>query len=131
MLSENKMVLNAVKRLFTDVCTVYVFDGADGGSNSGRVLFEKIPCRISYDSIDFAKVNGSMERTRFTRKNLIPAAEISSVIRLFVAPEYAIPAGSEVRVFHGGKERVFRASGYPAVYGSHCEVLMVPAEKFV
>lgn len=125
----------AVKRLFDDVCTVYAIEKAEdknGASEfSRRVLFEKIPCRISYDSIGFAKQKGSTERTRFTRKNLIPAAEISSVIRLFVEPQFNIPAGSEICVFRDGGCEYFRASGEAAVYSSHREILLIPAEKFV
>lgn len=139
MLSKNKMVKNAflgaVKRLYEDVCTVYVIEkseGRDGSSEfSRRVLFEEIPCRISYDSIGYAKQKGSTERTRFTRKNLIPAAEISCVVRLFVEPQFCIPAGSEICVFREFGCEYFRASGEAAVYSSHREIILIPAEKFV
>lgn len=139
MLSKNSMVSAAVpaavKLLFTDVCTVFVnekIEGAGGAARfSRRVLFENIPCRVSFDSISSAKSNGSMERTRFTRKNLIPAAEISSAVRLFVEAEYDIPPGSEIHVLRRGGLLRFCASGYAAVYSSHREIMVVPVEKFV
>ncbi len=139
MLSENSLVNRAfhaaVKRLFKDVCTVYIVKKSLGGNGgtafSKRVLFENIPCRISFDSIGYAKLNGSMERTRFTRKNLIPAAEISSAVRLFVEPQFDIPEGSDVYVLHDGVPLKFRASGYSATYYSHREIVVVPFEKFV
>lgn len=139
MLSENSMVRRAfaaaVKRLFVDVCSVYVAEknvGAGGKVDfARRVLFENLPCRISFDSIGFAKSSGAMQRSRFTRKNLIPAAEISSAVRLFVEPQYDFPEGSEVRVLHEGEELVFRASGYAAVYSSHREIVLSSAERFV
>lgn len=139
MLSKNQVVTGAftaaVNRLFKDVCTVYVVEkstGEDGGTVfSKRVLFENIPCRISFDSIGHAKTNGGMERTRFTRKNLIPADEISSEVRLFVEPQFDIPEGSEVYVLHGGEPLKFRAAGYAAAYLSHREIVVVPVEKFV
>ena len=127
MLSKNKMVSNALGRLYKDVCTVYTIDE----ENNWRPVFENIPCRISYDSIGYAKQNGSMERSRFTRKNLIPAMEISAVIRLFLGAEYNIPAGSRICVTHNEIPLYFRAAGYSASYTSHSEVLIVPAEKFV
>lgn len=121
------MVGNALKRLHKDVCTVYRVDG----DNNWRPIFERIPCRISYDSIDRAKQNGSMERSRFTRKNLIPAMEISAVIRLFLDSEYYVAPGSRICVIHNDKLLYFRAAGYTSNYSSHNEVLIVPAEKFV
>lgn len=127
MLSKNKMVSNALKRLHKDVCTIYTIDA----ENNWRPIFENIPCRISYDSIDHAKQNGSMERSRFTRKNLIPALEISAVIRLFLDAEYDVPPGSRIRVIRNDKPHYFRAAGYGASYASHREVLIIPSEKFV
>lgn len=121
------MVRNAVKRLYKDVCTVYNIDS----ENNWRPVFENIPCRISYDSINYAKQNGSMERSRFTRKNLIPAMEISAVIRLFLDSEYYVAPGSRICVIHNDKLLYFRAAGYTSNYSSHNEVLIVPAEKFV
>lgn len=127
MLSENKMVRNAVKRLYEDVCTVYNVD-EDG---NWKKVCENIPCRISYDSINYAKQNGSMERSKFTRKNLIPALEISAVVRLIFDAEISISAGSRICVIHGNSPLYFRAAGYSARYTSHSEVLIVPMEKFV
>ena len=126
VLSENKMVRNAVKRLYEDVCTVY---NADDDGN-WKIAAENIPCRISYDSINYAKQNGSMERSRFTRKNLIPALEISAVVRLFFDAEILISAGSRICVIHGNSPLYFRAAGYSAAYTSHNEVLIVPIERF-
>lgn len=127
MLSKNKMVRGALRGLHKDVCTIYTVDA----ENDWKPLYENIPCRISYDSISQAKQNGSMERSRFTRKNLIPAMEISAVIRLFLEAEYDVPAGSRICVIHNEKPLYFRAAGYSAGYSNHKEILIVPAEKFV
>lgn len=139
MLSKNTMVKalagDAVKRLFTDVCTVYSAEkkqGADGQTVFRReVLYENLPCRISFESINYARVGGAMERTRFPRKNLIPAAEISTVVRLFYAADVDIPEGAEVVVERCGELLNYRAAGASAVYSSHREVLLQAAEKFV
>lgn len=139
MLSQNSLVRRAVcaaaRLLFTDVCTVYsvVKSTCESGATvfEREVLLENIPCRISFESIGCARVDGAMERTRFPRKNLIPAAEISSVVRLFCAAEYDIPEGAEVYVLHGGELLKYRAAGCSAVYSSHREVLLQAADKFV
>ena len=43
-------------------------------------------------------------------------------MKLFLAPEWQVPAGSKITVTGRGGERVYCRSGEAAVYGSHQEI---------
>ena len=60
--------------------------------------------------------------TRFREEELFSGEPQS--VKLFLAPEREIPAGSKITVEGRGMTRVYARSGQPAVYGSHQEIAL-------
>lgn len=122
------------RSLFDCVCRVVVkkkYKAADGSVRlEDEVLYDGIPCRISYEAISPAKKSSRQERINFARKNDTLAAEISAEVKLFVPADADIPPGSTVVVSKAGKELYFVCSGVAAVYSGHREIVMIPRGEF-
>lgn len=122
------------RSLFDCVCRVIVKKKRRAEDGSVRfedeVLYDGIPCRISYEAISPAKKSSRQERINFTRKNDTLAAEISANVKLFVPADADIPPGSTVAVSKAGKELYFVCSGVAAVYSGHREIVMIPRGEF-
>ncbi|MDE7229903.1 MAG: hypothetical protein K2N56_05420 [Oscillospiraceae bacterium] len=122
------------RSLFDCVCRVIVKKKRSAEDGSVRfedeVLFDGIPCRISYEAISPAKKSSRQERINFTRKNDTLAAEIAATVKLFVPADVDIPPGSEVIVSKVGREFSFVCSGIAAVYSGHREIVMIPRGEF-
>lgn len=69
------------------------------------------PCRLSFETITAAE-NGS------------GAAEVTQIIKLFISPDLEIKAGSRITVTQSGRKQSYKASGEPAVYSTHQEVIL-------
>lgn len=124
----------ACEALFDCECRVIVrkkYKAADGSTKfKDEVLFERLPCRISYEQMSSAKKSSRLERLSFTRKNDTLAAEISAAVRLFVSADADIPPGSKIVVNKEGRELCFVCSGIAAVYPGHREILMAAQEEY-
>lgn len=124
----------AAESLYDYVCRVIVrkkVKAADGSFRfEDKVLYEGLPCRISYESVSSAKRSSRLERLNFTRKNDTLAAEISATVRLFVSPDADIPPGSKVVVSGVDKEFCFVSSGIAAVYPGHKEIVLISSEEY-
>ena len=122
------------RSLFDCACRVIVKKKHRAEDGSVRledeILYDGIPCRISYEAISPAKKSSRQERVNFTRKNDILSAEISAEVKLFVPVEADIPPGSTVVVSKAGKELYFVCSGVAAVYSGHREIVMIPHGEF-
>lgn len=78
---------------------------------------EKIPCHLSYSSMPpAAESEAGVERQQ--------------AIRLFLAPEVVIKAGSKLVVVQNGMEKAYRNSGEPAYYVTHQELLLELFERW-
>lgn len=75
------------------------------------VVMEDQPCRLSYEKLSAA----SQTET---------AAGITQGIKLFLAPEAVIKEGSKIIVMQNRVTGVYCASGKPAVYSTHQEVIL-------
>lgn len=124
----------AAESLYDCVCRVVIQKKTKAADGSVRfedeILYEGLPCRISYESVGSAKKSSRLERPNSTRKNDTLAAEISAYIRLFVSPDADIPPGSAVVVSKADREIHFVAAGIAAVYPGHKEIVMVSREEF-
>ncbi len=49
---------------------------------------------------------------------------ISQTIKLFINPDVVIAPGSKITVTQSGETEVFKASGKPAKYDTHQEVIL-------
>ncbi len=102
----------AIESLYKGVCTVYEKRPVKGANHATKhapvAVLTGQPCRLSYGSKN-ASSGGDV-------------AEISQNIKLFMAPEVNIKAGSKIVVTQNGITTAFEKSGQPAVYTSHQEI---------
>lgn len=52
------------------------------------------------------------------------AASISQAVKLFIAPEIKVKGGSKIIVEQDGMKNEYSASGEPAIYKSHQEIIL-------
>lgn len=85
--------------------------------SNGATAFEDVvvitdqPCRLSYKTISGANNGETM-------------SGISQIIKLFLAPDVEILAGSKITVTQHGVTADYKASGQPAIYASHQEIIL-------
>lgn len=75
------------------------------------ITLKDVPCRISFKTIKEAQQSEA------------PAAA-KQVIKLFVANDVNISEGSKIIVTQNGVVKEYKASGVPAVYTAHKEILL-------
>lgn len=80
-------------------------------------VFEDIPCRLSYSSVS------AVDQTD-------TAAKTVQVTKLFLSPDVAIKPGAKITVIQSGITRDYEASGVPAVYPTHQEIVLKLSERY-
>lgn len=105
----------AIECSYTGRCTIVEYrqvrdDKTKISSASEITVLEDQPCRLSYEKITAA---GSGQ-----------AATVSQQTKLFMAPENEVRAGSKLVVEQDGRRQEFAASGEPAVYATHQEIVL-------
>lgn len=109
----------AIEALYTDTCDIVE---QKKNTKNGVVTFrtektaESLPCRLSVSA-------------KTTTTNNDVSAGVSQKIELFLAPEITVPAGCRMLVHHMGRDIVYKASGVPAVYATHQEILLELAQE--
>lgn len=119
MLSEDQMVRAraAIESTYKGVCTVIERRGVrDEKSKITRkneevVIAEDQPCKLSFERINTVLQGDT-------------AAGLSQSVKLFIAPEIQIKPGSKIIVEQNGVKTEYSASGEPAVFFSHCEIML-------
>lgn len=81
------------------------------------VVLENQPCRLSFETLQQA---GRTET----------AASITQVIKLFLAPEIVVKAGSKITVTQNHMTADYRCSGVPAIYPTHQEIVLELSERW-
>ena len=76
-----------------------------------KVLYDNIPCRLSFESISQATGTNN-------------ANAVTQNIKLFVSPNYDIPPGCKIRVTQGQFTAEYKSSGLPSVYPTHQEIIL-------
>lgn len=111
----------ALEQTYDGRCTVRVQKKVPKENKSTgfeeEILLENQPCRIIFKSVQAA---GEAE----------PAAGVSQDIRMLIAPEAEIPAGSRITVTQNGMTRDYSQSGIPAVYVTHQEIQLKLFERY-
>lgn len=120
MVSVNDRVKKAIESLYHDSCTVYEYTEKEKANFSTgfeeTVVYEDIPCRLSYENSGNAG-NSYSNQTDY--------ADIKGkVIKLFVETKYDIKAGSKIKVSRLEKETLFKSAGEAARYPSHQEIVL-------
>ena len=122
MLSKNKMVKAykaarlAVESTYSGVCTVTEHRSeTDEKSSITRsretVTLEGQPCRVSFERINSAAQSET-------------AAAVTLGAKLFISPDVSIKSGSKIIVEQCGRKAEYCASGEPAVYPTHQEIML-------
>lgn len=110
-----------IEKMYESTCSVWqfsrVYDKATHSTKMKKVaLFENVPCHVSYG------ISGAAKQTD-------TIAVIGQNITLYLPPEYAVPAGSEITIDTQGRITKYESSGEPAVYQSHQEISLTLDDK--
>lgn len=81
------------------------------------IVLENAPCRLSFETIKPATETDTV-------------ATLAQGVKLFLAPESVINPGSKVIVMQAGRTTEYTASGQPAVYDTHQEVILSLDNKY-
>lgn len=112
-----------VESLYIGTCSVYVLDtvrdpDTKQSKQTERLLFENQACRISFESNDT------------TIKSNDTVYEKPQSIKLFIAPELIVNAGSKIVVTQNGRTETYKSSGVPRVYVTHQEIALELFERW-
>jgi len=103
----------ALERLYDGAMTVTEYQKVGKGNKTTGfeevVVLENQPCRLSFSSFPATSEMDS-------------AAKVSQLVKVFLAPEIEIKAGSKLTITQNGMTTAYKSSGAPAVYASHQEV---------
>lgn len=125
MLQENQMVnvaaarkaaRKAIESTYEGVCSIVEYKAVtDSETKITRhkeiTVLEEQPCKLSFE-----KLNAVVQTDT--------AAAISQGTKLFISPEITINSGSKIVVVQNGVTGEYSASGEPAVYASHQEIVL-------
>lgn len=117
MLSKNAMVKarKAVESLYDGICTVIEYqEFKKENKSTGHkevVVLEKQPCRLSFSTITDTSTSDT-------------ASHLVQTVKVFLAPELAIKAGSKLDITQNGVTTSYKSSGVPAVYQTHQEIVL-------
>lgn len=106
----------AVESTYTGICSVSEYKSIKDEKTKITqqqevVIAENLPCKLSFESKTAA----------------VPSETFSSVaqgVRLFIAPEITVKSGSKITITQSGITAEYAASGAPAVYDSHQEIML-------
>lgn len=109
-------VRKAIESMYKGECTIKEFKSVKDPNthitkNEEVTVLENQPCKLSYE-----------KQTSATNTNA--PAIIAQSIKLFIAPEIIVKAGSKIIVTQNGKITEFSRSGEPAIYTNHQEITL-------
>lgn len=112
-----------IAELFEDTCTVYELTEAMDSTTkrtkkTAKEAYTDIPCRISFSNISTVSPGDGADK-------------IGQTVKLFVAPDCDITAGSRIRVRRAtGAESDWGMTGEPATYQTHREYMLTPLKEY-
>lgn len=106
----------AIESTYTGKCNVYEQHSTRNETTKLMeteeiLVLEEQPCRISFSSIPSTSESESV-------------ATVKQSVKLFIAPEVEIKAGSKIVVTQDSVTREYSRSGISAVYPSHQEIML-------
>jgi hypothetical protein len=117
-------VKKALRKLWTDTCTVYEYEeyAAENGSTQLRevAVLENEPCKLSFPNYRGLQ---PVEQTD-------SAAEIIQSVKLFIDEKTEVKAGSKIVVKRRDLTFTFKQSGLAAVFTNHREIPLLAYEDF-
>lgn len=114
--TARKAARRALESTFEGICTITVSrestDEDTGLSGSAEEIeATDMPCRLSFEKLSPAAQSET-------------GAAIAQGVKLFLAPEIKVASGSKIIVTQEGMTSVYRASGVPAIYSTHQEIML-------
>ncbi len=105
---------SALKTLWTDVCSVYVYTPTINANNKRtefieNAIYTDISCKLSF-------------KHAYATDQTTHVAALHQTVTLFLDSAIAIPAGSKVVVEHNNSTFIYKASGEPNVFQYHQEI---------
>lgn len=121
----------ALRSLWNDRCSIVIRDERTDPTTritgfDETVLHDNVPCKLSF-KLPFGKTNLT---GRGTFRNAHPAAEITHLVKIFLAPELEVPPGCKISVRHRGRVEEYAQSGKASVYTYHQEISLTLFEKW-
>ena len=112
----------AQEATYEGICTIIgyqdVTDEKTGISSETEVVVAKDqPCKLSFERLDAAAQTET-------------GAVIAQGVKLFMAPEIKVASGSKIIVTQNGVVGEYHASGEPAVYTTHPEIILGLYERW-
>lgn len=105
----------AIESLYDGKCTITEYQKFKKENKSTGfqevVVHEDIACRLSFKAINSANPSNT-------------ASSVSQTIKVFLAPEINVKPGSKVSITQNGVTTDYKASGQPAFYSTHQEVIL-------
>lgn len=106
----------ALESTYSGICSVYEYGKITDPethitAHGEKLVLEKIPCRLSFSRIEAAENSGG-------------AATVTQSVKLFISPDVGIKSGSKISVTQNGVTTEYAASGFPAVYPTHQEIML-------
>lgn len=106
----------ALESTYLGVCSVYEYGETTDPkthitTHGEKCILENRPCRISFGSLSAAAENSG-------------AAAVEQSVKLFISPDVRINSGSKISVTQNGVTTEYAASGVPAVYPTHQEIML-------
>lgn len=116
MEAARKAARRAQEATYEGLCTIieyrYVKDEKTRLSEEEEVtVIEDQPCKLSFEKLD------AVIQTE-------TAATAAQGIKLFLAPEVEVNSGSKIVVTQNGVTGEYSASGKPAIYPTHQEIIL-------
>lgn len=114
------MVRN-LQKLWRDTCSIYNFEKVKDPKTKTTefkeiLVQENIPCRISFQNISSTSETPSIAIT-------------NQDIKLFLSNNVEIKENSKIVVTRNGISKTYKASGIPAIYSVHQEIILVIDNK--
>lgn len=114
--TAEKAARQAIESTYGGKCTVVEYRDVteEATKLTGKqevTVLEGQSCKLSFESLSAA---GQTETV----------AKIAQGLKLFLAPEIEVAAGSKIIVEQDGQTGEYSASGVPAVYSTHQEIML-------
>ena len=112
----------AIEQLYEDTCTIYeeqeVTDEETNITSMETVaVLENQPCKLSFENLSTTSEDGN-------------ATEKKIAVKLFLAPEIGVKAGSQIEVTHNGETAKYSNSGEAGKFFTHQEINLELAERW-
>ena len=114
--AARKAARRALESTYEGICTIVVYqNGTDEDTgltgSAEEVEAVDIPCRLSFEKLAPAAQSET-------------GAAITQGVKLFLAPEIKVASGSKIIVTQEGITSAYQASGVPAIYPTHQEIML-------